>query len=45
LAPIGRGLYRIVALDWWRNGGSFRPNIPIHSSLTQTIIDSQLNCA
>jgi predicted alpha/beta-hydrolase family hydrolase len=20
LAPLGNGLYRIVALDWWRNG-------------------------
>lgn len=44
LAPIGHGLYRIVALDWWRNGGGFRPDIPIHSVLTQKIIDSQINC-
>src|SRR5690348_8313734 len=45
LAPIGNGLYRIAALDWWRNGGGFSPDIPIHSPLVQKIIESQSDCS
>jgi hypothetical protein len=44
LAPIGHGLYRIAALDWWRNGGGFSPDIPVHSPLVQKIIESQIDC-
>jgi hypothetical protein len=45
LAPLGNGLYRIVALDWWRNGGGFRPDIPFHSPLVEKIIASQRDCS
>lgn len=45
LAPIGNGFYRILALDWWRNGGGVRPDIPAHRSpLNQKIIESQMDC-
>jgi len=42
LAPVGHGLYRIAALDWWRNGGGFSPDIPVHSPLVQKIIESRM---
>lgn len=44
LTPIGNGLYRIPAFYWWRNGGGFSPDIPLHSPFVQKIIESQSDC-
>jgi len=44
LAPIGHELYRRLALDWWRNGRGFPPDIGVHISLVERVIESQSNC-